>query len=1092
MKASFRRPSWRLVPIVTAIFGCGASHAADLPLVDGDRIVIAGDSIPDQKMWPHYFASYLILMNPGLRLHVQTCARGGTSIGSYLDSGDPNYEEYHKMVYALQPDYVFIASSTNGGYDKPTHKAKMQDLAANYIIGDSNATPVLLGMAPLSTVTGAAVAGDYDAANEEIALAATPPLRYHKTWTALKDRFTANRIFTADAATDVCTCSGHGFPNGRAVTLEVSVNPAGPGGLASFVVYYVRDATSDTFRLSATPGGAPVDIATNGSGTQRVSDTWPVVRSRITDTDHPGSSGQIAYAWKVITGLGFTTDVSSATIAADAQSVSESHSCTISSVTANGSGGIDFVRRDARLPWAIDESGRAGAELLYPEIKGWQKYMLIVTGLPAADYDIVINGTDVADLSSTTLAAGWNMADLTTGPVHDQIQEVLGRIRDMHWVDRATLLARGTPRQGVELYESYARTYYQSPHNLRGQALIDSLAPALSSIASLDELIHSAAQPQPLSFSIRRKDSAPPPEDPVADPDSPPDAEPPPPEPDPGPQPTQSYSPPAGIPVPTWGGFEPMNAIPPLRPPAWPAAPEPGFYYINNTAPGATDTDNPYGYPAKPRLTIPQTPYAAGSRMEIHGGPYTHPGGDADLDLTFAGTQASPCWVIGDAAGTLTEIRGAIKIAGSYAIIQGINNTYDSANSRANGIMIGGDPKLADHICLRSCVLEGDGLHHPGFGTNLYIAGTSAAAETNHIVIFDVESRDADSYEYVKTVAEDDQHGALVGLYTNNVWFLKFKSHNNAGDGMQVSGNNALGEARVQRLFIGDSEFFHNGENSGIDMKSSLDVIISHNRIYDCIESKGGGGGSLCVTQDEGGDGCDNIWIIFNEMHDAVNPLRVEGKSSNIHLLGNVIRDMMDQVIPANSIEDGFSGFVTRSSNLCTVKVIDNTFVRMMSTGVRWKSVGTPPQLHVHGNIFALRTNPSGWDVWGVGQDPGVTLDYTLYDAASPRMYFGTTYTSLSAWKSNNPRGWDAHSRAGSPGFTDVAIHNYKLSSGSDAIDASVEDPAYAAFESRYGLNIRRDFSGIPRPQGQRWDIGAYEFPGPRPLRSPRVRVREQ
>ena len=135
--------------------------------------------------------------------------------------------------------------------------------------------------------------------------------------------------------------------------------------------------------------------------------------------------------------------------------------------------------------------------------------MLTVTGLASGRYDVYINDVNVADVSAAELAAGWNMADLTTGPVHDQVQEVLGRIRDMHWVDRKTLASKGAPWQGVALYESNASAYYNPPYNKRGVDLIASLSNALASVAGFDGLVHTAAQPTTLSFSIRRKNSIP-------------------------------------------------------------------------------------------------------------------------------------------------------------------------------------------------------------------------------------------------------------------------------------------------------------------------------------------------------------------------------------------------------------------------------------------------------------------------------------------------------------------------------------------------------------------------------------------------------
>ncbi len=50
------------------------------------------------------------------------------------------------------------------------------------------------------------------------------------------------------------------------------------------------------------------------------------------------------------------------------------------------------------------------------------------------------------------------------------------------------------------------------------------------------------------------------------------------------------------------------------------------------------------------------------------------------------------------------------------------------------------------------------------------------------------------------------------------------------------------------------------------------------------------------------------------------------------------------------------------------------------------------------------------------------------------------------------------------PKFVDPSTFNFALQSGSPAIDAGVATP-----------EITEDFAGIRRPQGQGYDIGAYE-----------------
>ena len=75
------------------------------------------------------------------------------------------------------------------------------------------------------------------------------------------------KVFSA-ATSDVCTSTAHGFANGAGVM----VSSAGvlPAPLLPEVQYFIRDVTTDTFKLAATSGGAAVDVTTAGTGVHSV------------------------------------------------------------------------------------------------------------------------------------------------------------------------------------------------------------------------------------------------------------------------------------------------------------------------------------------------------------------------------------------------------------------------------------------------------------------------------------------------------------------------------------------------------------------------------------------------------------------------------------------------------------------------------------------------------------------------------------------------------------------------------------------------------------------------------------------------------
>ncbi len=76
---------------------------------------------------------------------------------------------------------------------------------------------------------------------------------------------TLSANFTADSSTDVITATGHGLTDGKRVVL--STTNTLPAGLSAERFYFVRDATTDTFKLSLTSGGTAIDLTDNGTGT---------------------------------------------------------------------------------------------------------------------------------------------------------------------------------------------------------------------------------------------------------------------------------------------------------------------------------------------------------------------------------------------------------------------------------------------------------------------------------------------------------------------------------------------------------------------------------------------------------------------------------------------------------------------------------------------------------------------------------------------------------------------------------------------------------------------------------------------------------
>jgi len=99
------------------------------------------------------------------------------------------------------------------------------------------------------------------------------------------------KTYTANDLTDFLTSTAHGFNDGDQVLLMPGSLPA---PLAIKTIYYVRDKTTNTFKLAATSGGAAIDLTTAGSGTLQMFKNDPdqgVDAVFSTDTPHSG------FAW---------------------------------------------------------------------------------------------------------------------------------------------------------------------------------------------------------------------------------------------------------------------------------------------------------------------------------------------------------------------------------------------------------------------------------------------------------------------------------------------------------------------------------------------------------------------------------------------------------------------------------------------------------------------------------------------------------------------------------------------------------------------------------------------------------------------------
>jgi surface protein len=153
-------------------------------------------------------------------------------------------------------------------------------------VGDTEQKFVgLIAVYPESNFTAFTAAGNYavdwgdGSALDTYSSGATALKQYNYSAAALVG---TDAPVTLTDAGDLVTRTAHGYSNGNTVTLW---NVTGSTGPVSGQVYYVINATLNTFQIATTPGGSPVAITTDGTAT-----LLPYRQAIVTVTPQAGQS----------------------------------------------------------------------------------------------------------------------------------------------------------------------------------------------------------------------------------------------------------------------------------------------------------------------------------------------------------------------------------------------------------------------------------------------------------------------------------------------------------------------------------------------------------------------------------------------------------------------------------------------------------------------------------------------------------------------------------------------------------------------------------------------------------------------------------
>jgi len=483
----------------------------------------------------------------------------------------------------------------------------------------------------------------------------------------------------------------------------------------------------------------------------------------------------------------------------------------------------------------------------------------------------------------------------------------------------------------------------------------------------------------------------------------------------------------------------------------------PYTYYVDNTSAAATDTNNPYGSPSKPRKTIPMTYLPAGSVVEIHGGPYTQSSGGV-LPLCGSGTAAKPVFFRGASNDKKPVISTSVRIRGSYVIVENVK-MVTCAFTNATGITV-------NNSALRHCEIA----DNKGIGLNV---ASYTSDIINNIVIYDNVIHDLGN---IYSTTDEDATGIAVNAGVSNCWIVDNTVYNTSGSGIQIVAGSLAKMPTTNHIYVGRN-LVYKARQSGIWSKQSVDCVFSQNTVHSIINTSWSPSKGLGYQY-----GPERLWIIYNEVYNCTFGITAMsssglGSGTEAFIIGNVIHDI-------HHVNDGTSFFNPNTSwsnagimlvGVAKNYVVNNT-IYDADAGINIPSTGA---VYMTNNIISNITESACQHIF---------VEYSSAMAASTvnnnifyqngndvRIRWGlSNIYNLAGFQAATGKG--ANCLNADPLFVNASGGNLHLKSGSPAINAGTTSDVYNRFFSLYGLNIAVDPDKVSRPQSSKWDIGAYEY----------------
>jgi nitrous oxidase accessory protein NosD len=472
----------------------------------------------------------------------------------------------------------------------------------------------------------------------------------------------------------------------------------------------------------------------------------------------------------------------------------------------------------------------------------------------------------------------------------------------------------------------------------------------------------------------------------------------------------------------------------PSPPPGWPDAAAEGFYYVDNSVAESTNAQNPFGSRQHPRRTIPEGELAAGSYVELHGGPYT-----SDRHIVFArGSATQPVWIRGADRRDPTLIRTQLLVSGQHVVIE--NLTFDSSRKTLGLVE-------SKAVCVRYNVFAGPG-RAVGNSAAIFVVARTSEAKSSGNVIYKNTIRD---FGDATSIKENDYHGILVSRHSEHTWILENEIYNNGGDAVQVGGASLPRDASPQFVYIARNRMYGNRENA-VDIKRARDVIVAANDIRDYRPTSSSEGAGVVIHNDP-----DNIWILHNVIANADIGIISTG-STNTWFVGNVIYDIRSS-LPAGNTDAGYRrGVAMHLRGKSNGGVIGNT-IAYYDVGLQLVR-GNQSGYLVQNNIFAFRLRAEADDIYVASGEfsQALTISHNLHYSGTNE--FKSTWAGRSFHSpADLQRGTGKFdvSLTENPAFVDAEGRDFRLRADSPSIGRGVRTDIGEKFRARYGIGFGCD-----------------------------------